>query len=234
MLALHEKGVFRPEELRETIRSFGKEVLFDFMREPEPYAFYYRKLPALPPFAEANDLRLGVTSLLLEGSKQLDDWKQMLQAFPDPDAAIEPKSDMFVRMGDVALDVMEIKLLSLINGDSSPRSLVAGLGLPLFDVYQLLLKLSREGILAAPGGDNALSEITMSVEESMQEAMAALDANDDAEQRRSAIDRVFGDEEEQPDAGTTSALDRVLGGGGDGGLLSLVPKGKKAPERQQR
>lgn len=233
LLALHDKGVFRRDELREVMRQFGKEVLFDFMRETEPYAFYYRKLTALPEFAEANDLRLGVTSLLLEGSKQVDDWKQMIAAFPDPDAPIEPKADMFVRMGDVALNVMEIKLLSQINGDTSPRALVTGLGLPLFDVYQLLLKLSREGILAAPGGDRALSGITLSVEESMQEAMAALDANDDAEQRRSAIDRVFGEAESprMPTA-TASALDKVLGGGDDAaggaGVLDLLRKGKKA------
>lgn len=233
LLALQDKGVFRADELRDVMRLFGKEVLFDFMRETEPYAFYYRKLTALPEYAESHDLRLGVTSLLLEGSKLLDDWKQMLQAFPDPDAAIEPKSDMFVRMGDVALGVMEIKLLSQINGDTSPRALVHGLGLPLFDVYTLLLKLSKDGILAAPGGDRALSGITLSVEESMQEAFAALDANDDAEQRRSAIDRVFGDEEEGgQEGGAGSALDRVLGGfekaGSGSDLLGLLRNGKKS------
>ncbi|MBX3463322.1 MAG: DUF4388 domain-containing protein [Planctomycetes bacterium] len=231
LLALQEKGLLRRDELRETLRQFGKEVLFDFMREAEPYAFYYRRLSALPDFAEANDLRLGVTSLLLEGSKQIDDWKQMLQAFPDPDAPIEPKADMFARMGDVALGVMEIKLLSQINGDTSPRALVTGLGLPLYDVYQLLLKLSRDGILAAPGGENALSGITLSVEESMQEAMAALDANDDAQQRQSAIERVFGDEPSPLDEGSTAAIDRVFGGAdkpaAGSELLGLLRKGKK-------
>jgi hypothetical protein len=217
------------------MRLFGKEVLGDGVREVEPDAGFYGTLAELPKFAETNDLRLGVTSILLEGSKQNDDWKQMLVAFPDPEAPIEPKADMFVRMGDVALSVMEIKLLSHINGDSSPRTLVAGLGLPIYDVYQMLLKLSRDGILAAPGGDTALSEITLSVEESMQEAMAALDANDDAQQRQSAIDRVFGDSEPVLDTGKTSVLDRVLGGGGGGdkasgdgdGLLNLVRKGKR-------
>ena len=236
LLSLHEKGFFRREELREVMRLFGKEVLFDFMREQEPYLFYYRKLAALPPFAEQYDLRLGVTSILLEGSKLLDDWKQMLQVFPNPDAPIEPKSDMFVRMGDVALGVLEIKLLSQINGDTSPRGLVPVLGLPLYDVYQLLIKLSRDGILAAAGGDASLSDLTLSVEESMQEAMQALDANDDAEQRRTAIDRVLGDDEEEAPrvpAATASALDKVLGGfdepvgGGGAGVLDLLRKGKK-------
>ena len=238
LLALHEKGVFRREELREVMRTFGKEVLFDFMREQEPYAFYYRKLAALPPFAENNDLRLGVTSILLEGSKQLDDWKQMLAVFPDPDAVIEPKADMFVRMGDVALSVLEIKLLSQINGDTTARSLVTMLGLPLYDVYQILIKLSREGILSAGGGSESLEGLALSVDESMEEAFAALDANDDAQQRRSAIDRAFGGDGEKPkNDEASSALDRVLGGLGkpapaaggelDRDVLEILRKGTK-------
>jgi hypothetical protein len=214
MLSLYERGVFKKEELRETMRMFGKEVLFDFMREREPYAFYYRKLDKLPEFAEANDLRLGVTSILLEGSKQIDDWRQMLTAFPNPDAPLEPRADMYSRMGDVALGVLEIKLLSQINGDSTPRSLVNTLGLPLYDVYQMLIRLSREGILT-PGGGNeslqALGDSEETTEASMREAFAALDANDDAKQRRSAIDRVFGDESNAKNP--MSALDKVLGGG---------------------
>ncbi len=211
---LQEKGVFKADELREAFRVFGKEVLFDFMRESEPYAFYYRKLDRLPGFAESNDLRLGVTSLLLEGSKQLDDWKQMLLAFPNPDAPLEPRTDMFARMGDVALGVLEIKLLSQINGDTTPRSLVTALGLPLFDVYQLLIRLAKEGILVASGGVDVLADLPASSDEStvqasMREAFAALDANDDDEQRRSAIDAVLGGGEE--DEGPQSALDKVLG-----------------------
>ena len=245
LLTLSDKGVFRKEELRDVMRTFGKEVLFDFMREQEPYAFYYRKLTKLPQFAEAWDQRLGVTSILLEGSKLLDDWKQMLQVFPNPDAPLEPRADMYARMGDVALGVLEIKLLSQINGDTTPRSLVAALGLPLFAVYQLLIRLSGEGILSSTGDASAVQSLGIvptakSVQASMQEAFAALDANDDAEQRRSALDAVLGADEGK----AMSALDRVLGGldggaaapapGANGGgadldreLLDILRKGKK-------
>ncbi len=227
LVSLAEKGVFKKEELREVMRMFGKEVLFDFMREQEPYAFYYRKLDQLPPFAEGNDLRLGVTSILLEGSKQLDDWKQMLLAFPNPDLPLEPRADMFARMGDVALGVLEVKLLAQINGDTTPRSLVNALGLPLYDVYQLLIRLSKEGILSAGGGADVLLDMGVatdesSVQASMREAFAALDANDDAEQRKSAIDRVFGGDDNEAKT-PLSALDKVLG--------SMAPPPMKPPPK---
>lgn len=188
LIALSEKGLIRRDELRELMRTIGKETMFDFMREVEPYAFYFRKLEALPAFAEANDLRLGATSLLLEGSKQLDDWKQMLQVFPDRDAALEPNPDMFERLGDVALGVLELKLLSQINGDMTPRSLVNVLGLPLYEVYQILIKLSREGIITPGGGSEALEGVALSLDDSIQQAFAALDANDDEPVQQDAGD----------------------------------------------
>lgn len=223
LLQLREKGHFRPEELREVMRQFGKEVLFDFMRESSPFVFYYRRLDTLPEYATEHDLRLGVTSILLEGSKLVDDWRQMLQVFPDANAPIEPRADMFARMSDVALGVLEIKLLSQINGEVTPRGLVPVLGLPLYDVYQMLVRLAREGIVAPPAGDGVLSNLHMSVEESMQEAFAALDANDDEAARSNALDKVLGDGigEAAPVSPAArvarSALDRVFGGlDGDG------------------
>jgi len=184
------------------------------MREREPYAFYYKKLDALPDFATAHDLRLGVTSLLLEGSKQLDDWQQMLTIFPDPEAPLTAADDMFARMGDLALGVTEIKLLTQLGAETTPRSLVGSLGLPLFEVYQVLIRLSVEGILQTSGDLSALQGLDVdrreeSVEETMQEAFAALDENDDESQRQSAIDRVFGGDDSGD--GALGALDRVLG-----------------------
>ncbi|MCR9247257.1 MAG: DUF4388 domain-containing protein [bacterium] len=230
LLSLAEQDAFHDLDRLTILRQFGKEVLFDFMRSSEPYAFYYRKLEELPEFAVENDLRLGVTSLLLEGSKQLDDWLQMLEVIPDPDMPLEPKADMFARMSDIALGVLELKLISQINGDTTPRALVPMLGLPLFDIYMLLIKLSKDGVIAVPGGQAAIDSMSLSVEESMQEAFAALDANDDDSQRQSAIDRVFGDEESGEDSGigdsgsAASALDAVLGG------ESLEPKASKDAE----
>ncbi len=208
MLTLVEQGYFKAGEMREAVRHFGKEVLFDFMRETEPYAFFYRRLDKPPEFVDSCNLRQTVMSLLLEISKQVDDWRQMLAVFPDPAAPLEPRADMFARMADVTLGPMEIKLLSQLNGETSPKSLVPVLGVPLFEVYQLLVRLARDGILSPPGGQQALKSIAASVQESLQMAFAALDANDDEAAPAPAA----------PAAPATgggmdlSVLDRVFGG----------------------
>jgi hypothetical protein len=139
----------------------------------------------------------------------------MLQVFPNPDQPIEPKADMFARMGQLALGPLEIKLLTQINGEVTPRALVSQLGLPLHDVYQMLMRLAREGVLSAPGGNMALASCSLSVEESMAEAFAALDANDDTAQKLSALDKVLGGGAEPEDA--EGMLDKVLGTGGKQG-----------------
>lgn len=227
LLALVEQGAFKPEEVRDQLRAFGKESLFEFMREEQPYLFSYRRLDALPANVEANDIRLGVTAALLEGSKQTDDWKRLQAAFPDLDAPIEPCADMFARMANTPLSVLEIKLLSLVQGDTTPRSLVGQLGLPIFDVCQALARLAKAGVLVSGGGARALLGVgdepaPTGVKESVRAAMQALDANDDQAQRRSAIDRVFG---ETPAKSALSALDKVLGGwegkDGDGAAGAL-------------
>jgi hypothetical protein len=204
-----------------TLALFGKEVLFDFMRESEPYAFYYRQLDELPGYALEHDQHLGVTALLLEGSKLVDDWHQMLTVFPDPDAALEPKADMFARMGSVPLGVIEVKLLAQINGDTTPRSLVSALGLPLYEIYQILIRLSKAGILSSTGDAEDLQGIDLgcgegTIQDSIKEAFAALDANDDVGERQSVIDRVFGsgdcrDDGSDDDGSALSALDKVFG-----------------------
>jgi Domain of unknown function (DUF4388) len=237
LLCLFDAGHFRKEELREMMRLFGREVLYDFMMEDEPFVFYYRRQDdELPDYANEHDFRLGVTSVLLEGSKRVDDWRMMQQMFPDPSVPVEPRADMFARMGDVALDVLEIKLLSQINGEVTPRSLVPVLGLPLFEVYQLLVRLAREGIIASPGGDFQTSNARLSVEESMQAAFAALDANDDERARSSALDSVLGDDDDVPSARVTrsaasSVLDKLFAGDDDAEADSEPKKKKKSDER---
>ncbi len=193
LLALHEAGHFKDAELRDALRLFGREVLFDFMIESDPFVFFFRRQEELPAFALQHDLRLGITSVLLEGSKRLDDWQQMRRVFPDAAAPIEPREDMYARMADAALDVIEIKLLSHINGDISPRGMVPVLGLPLHEVYQRLVRLAQEGIIASPAGEAVVDSLQLSVEESLAEAFAALDANDDATARSHALDQVLGD-----------------------------------------
>ncbi len=218
--SLAELGVFRESELRDVMRVLGQEVLFDFLRDQSSCRFFYKRLEELPEFATTYNLRLGATPILLECSKRVDDWQSMIPVFPDPTAPIQPTPDMYARMGGMDLGMLEIKLLAQINGEQSPVSLVSVMGLPLFDVYQLLVKLARDGVLEPPGGIASLDDVTMSLEESMEMAFEALDANEDLQGGRgsgltSALDRVLGDDEV---SGLAPQAEQPSNGGGLGFL----------------
>jgi hypothetical protein len=241
VLALADAGCFKRDEAREMARRFGSEVLFECLMEEGPVAFYYRRHDKLPAFAEENDMRLGVTSVLLEGSKRVDDWRAMRRMFPDADAPLQPADDMLQRMGDIALDVHELKLVSQANGSTTPKALVPILGLPLFDVYCLLVRLAREGILVAEHVESIEGAPRLSVEESMQEAFAALDANDDHKAVTSALDSVLGEDEPRVTANkrnvratASSALDSVFGGKDEKSTTRTATKpAEQAPPEKQ-
>ena len=223
VLALFDSGHFRKDELREMLRLFGREALYEFLIEDGPVVFYYRRQDKLPAFADEHDMRIGITSVLLEGSKRVDDWRSMRKMFPDAAKPVEPSGDMFARMGDVALDVLEIKLLSQVNGTMSPKGLVAVLGLPLFEVYLILVRLAREGIIVGAVTLDPTGGTKLSLEQSMQEAFAALDANDDQKPHKGMLDAMLGDGKDKKDkqeaplrmnrGATHTALDSVFGGG---------------------
>ena len=69
------------------------------------------------------------------------------------------------------------------------------MGLPLHDIYQYLVSLARDDVIIAPGGLEALNELTDGLEESMKMAFDFLDANDDANSVSSALDKVLGGDE---------------------------------------
>ena len=67
------------------------------------------------------------------------------------------------------------------------------IGLPLFDIYQNLVRYARDGILVPIGGTAALKDITFTLEETMEKAFEALDANDDDLSKERALEDALGD-----------------------------------------
>ena len=191
-LALHQLGAFGKEDLRKVMGFLGREVLFDFLRDQHDCLFFYRRLDQMPEFARKYDLRVGVTPTLLEGSRITDDWQSMCKVFPDPDEPVQPQEDMFARISELSLGVLDIKLLAQVNGENSPRSLTRLVGMPLVEIYQHLVMLAREGVIVAPGDLSALAGLSVGAEESIQLAFDCLDANDQKSQVDSVLDSILG------------------------------------------
>lgn len=193
LLSLVELGFLDIEEVPDLLQLTGLEVFYEFLSEQGVCSFFFKKLDLMAPHIEQYGYEMPVTPILLEGSKWIDDWAALLKVFPEPDSVIVPGENMLAQIGSMDLGVLEIKLLAMINGDTSPRQLAPAIGLPLFEVYQFLVRFARAGVIVAEGGEKELHEVSFSLDESMEKAFAALDANDDERSRESALENAFGD-----------------------------------------
>lgn len=222
LLGLVELGFLKEGELPDLLQHLGLEVFNEFLSEQGACSFFYRKLDELPQFVEDLGHPMPVTPILLEGSKRRDDWSAMLKVFPDPDKPVQPVPDMFARISEMDLGVLEIKLLAMINGDASPRQLAPLIGLPLFEVYQHLVRYARDGVITADGGAQSLSDVIFTLEETMEKAFEVLDANDDELSREHALDDALSDPFDEQDDGSDgtegeSFLDILSGKDGSSG-----------------
>ena len=219
LLGLAELGFLKEGELPDLLQHLGLEVFNEFLSEQGACSFFYKKLDQMPEFVEQLGHPMSVTPILLEGSKRADDWAAMLKVFPNPDQPIQPVPDMFARISEMDLGVLEIRLLARINGDASPRQLAPLIGLPLFEVYQHLVRYARDGVITADGGEQTLSEVVFTLEETMEKAFEVLDANDDELIRENALDDALGDPYGEPEGGVPaegeSFLDILVKNDGD-------------------
>jgi hypothetical protein len=108
----------------------------------------------------------------------MDEWRSLSRVFPDLSAPIQALPDMFTKIASLDMGVIEIKLLALVNGENSVRDMSESSGLPTYDVCQILIGFARSGLIVPPGGPGSLHEDGMTVAETVERAVAALESNE--------------------------------------------------------
>ena len=111
----------------------------------------------------------------------------------------------------MSLSVIEIKVLTLVNGENNFLSIRDTIGLNSFDLGQMLLSFAEQGVLCPPGGLASLGEEGLSVDQSLEEAVQALDANESLDAIPDSLDRVFGEEEDGFGLGYVKAARKTEG-----------------------
>lgn len=208
LLTLAERGFLKGDELREQLRNLGFEQIYAYLRDGKHCAFGYTAVPddELPDFVVENHCGMPVTPLLLESHKRIDDWRRILRVFPELDVPIQPTEDMFMKIGQLSLDVVEIKALTLVDGSHSFRDIASQTGLNNLDLGMMLCGFARDGVIIPPGGVDALfDDEELSLQESMDAAAHALDANEALESIPESLDNVFGSEDDGFGLGFTKA-----------------------------
>jgi hypothetical protein len=110
-------GAIQEKDLANLMRIKAQESIYDiFLWNEGEFRFMDGELPKM----EMIPLRVDVTSLLMEGSRRVDEWRRIRKVIPDRHAVpvIESSIDL-EKLGDVPM-----RILSAINGQRSIEELV--------------------------------------------------------------------------------------------------------------
>jgi tetratricopeptide (TPR) repeat protein len=98
------------------------------------------------PEAGEVTVRLNPEGLLLEGARRVDEWSVIAKKIPSPDLVFAPEAVPEEGGGDDgALDALERRLLPMLDGQRSVRTLVDDTGLTEFEVSRALYGLLSAG-----------------------------------------------------------------------------------------
>jgi Domain of unknown function (DUF4388) len=192
LLNLKVRGYFKEEEFKNQLRAIGSELIYDLLMRSENMSFSYKALEEMPEWVTRYNAALPIMPLMLEGHKRIDDWRVIAKAFPDLEEPIMPAPDLFTQIAEMSLGVVEIKVLTLVNGESTFNDIRRAVGLNLYDLGVMLLHFAQEGIIEPPGGKDSLDR-ALTAEESMEAVEEALMVNEALEAIPDSLDAVFGE-----------------------------------------
>ncbi|NJD09233.1 MAG: DUF4388 domain-containing protein [Gemmatimonadetes bacterium] len=142
---LLEMGSVPEEELERQLRFQMEATIYELMAWTDGYFKFEER-------AEIEELRLlarvRVDSLLMEGSRRIDEWSRLEAKVPGPEAvpALSPTADRDVSPLDLKPDEWEV--LAELDGARDVRQLAADLGRSEFQVGKVVFGLVSTGLVS--------------------------------------------------------------------------------------
>lgn len=141
---LVERSLLTEEQLKEALAEQCSEITYEALRWPSG-RFTVTREP-FSPEAEQTKLGLGMSNLVLEGFRRVDEWRQMEK---DIDFEATPVVDTMTlgTMDDSAMGESELRVLRSIDGEHTVREIIAESEMASFDVIQILYRLLQSRIV---------------------------------------------------------------------------------------
>jgi hypothetical protein len=172
-------GALTPGELERQVRSQVEEVVFEVMSWDEGH-FSFVEGPLQDLSADAT-VRVPTSSLLMEGARRIDEWSRIEKTIPHvgvvPALAAPNGND-----APVDLHPLDWRVLALVDGERSIRTIAQQLGTSEFDTAKTVFGLAAAGLVAlraAHAPEEEASAERRSSGELLDEAAHALEAGDE-------------------------------------------------------
>ncbi len=133
------------EQLIQASMILAKEIVYDLFRRLEG-KFEFREGELPPGDAMSLTVSLGAFSLIMEGTRQIDEWSRIRKVIPSMETVFKPDRDPENLDMDLAED--ELKVFSLVDGVRSVRMICAAARKSEFDVCRILYALKSADIIS--------------------------------------------------------------------------------------
>lgn len=143
----------RPQEIPLRVRQMAEDVILDlFALEDGNYEFAEGPLPA----GEAIPLKLSAANLIFNGIKKIPDPKKALDIMSiNAETVLAFSSDPLDLFQNIALDPLDKKLLSFVNGKNSVRDIISLSGFAAERVMSVICALLSTRIIDIKGDETA-------------------------------------------------------------------------------
>lgn len=142
-LLVDEKKVTE-EQLKQALQEQSSEITYETLRWPSGRFSITQE--EFSTEAQRAKLGLGMSNLVLEGFRRVDEWRQMEK---DIDFDATPVVDTLTlgTLDDTAIGEGEIRVLKAIDGEHTVREIIAESEMATFDVIQILYRFIQSRIV---------------------------------------------------------------------------------------
>lgn len=141
---LRDKGLIDQEHLHHALMKQSCELVYEVLRWPEG-RFVLTEEP-IPEAAEKAQLGLGISELVLEGFRRVDEWRHMADTI-DFDAVLVVDQVTLNTVDDDKIGQIEHQVLQAINGKRTAREVMAASEVASFDAIQSIYRFLQSRIV---------------------------------------------------------------------------------------
>jgi len=135
-----DAGLVGMQDLRRAVGETTRRALFDVLRWREG-RFSFGPADRLPSLATDVGLSLSLDELLMEGSRDIEDWHVIEKRLPDPSAIFVREESRLAPKVLERLTDEEQRVLDLVDGRTPLDAILESAEMPSYDVQSLIYRL---------------------------------------------------------------------------------------------
>ncbi len=143
-LLLIQYGILNQNDILQGVRSYLLETVYNLFTWPRGA---FRFDPNLLPPDERITIPINLDHLILEGSRRVQEWEQLLNELPDLDVPLRFSDRPDTNLRNINLSVDQWKVVSFINSRNTIRQIAGFLKMDEYQIRRIVYGLQSAGLV---------------------------------------------------------------------------------------